>query len=117
MECRICKGNEITDVVNLGYLHPSAFLEKDEVSGKTYPLTLVECVNCGLVQLTENPPLDTMYRSGLNSSMVDDLKDIVKATYERVELKPMDLVIDIGCNDGALFQFYPKDIITVGGMS
>lgn len=119
MECRICKGTEMVDIIDFGDIYPSAFLKEDELPGKKYPLTLVECVNCGLVQLTENPPLDTMYRqywyrSGLNKSMVDDLKSVINSIYCHIRLEPMDLIIDIGCNDGALFQFYPKDVITVG---
>lgn len=101
MNCRICSGST-REILSLGNLYPSAFLAEGEEPRDRFPLTLVECNKCGLVQLKENPPLDTMYRqywyrSGLNKSMVADLADVVKAIERKIPLSPGDLVLDIGC--------------------
>ena len=48
------------------------------------------------------------YRSGLNSSMVSHLRDIVEKSLKLAPLRPGDLVIDIGSNDGTLLGFYPR---------
>jgi hypothetical protein len=46
------------------------------------------------------------YRSGLNQSMVDHLHNKVKKIYQSVEIKPGDLIIDIGSNDSTTLQGY-----------
>lgn len=117
--CRLC-GGQTTVAVDLGNLYPSAFLADEESPGKKYPLTLVECNDCHLVQLSENPPLDEMYRtywyrSGINPTMIGDLAAITADIEKRIRLNPGDVVIDIGCNDGTLFQTYrTKGLFTVG---
>jgi len=117
--CRLCGGRTAV-AVDLGNLYPSAFLAEGENPGKRYPLILVECDDCNLVQLSENPPLDEMYRtywyrSGANPTMTADLADITADIERRIRLNPGDVVIDIGCNDGTLFQTYKtKGLFTVG---
>ena len=117
--CRLC-GSETIEALSLGDLYPSAFLAKGEFPQQKYPLTLVECASCGLVQLSENPPLDTMYRtywyrSAANPTMIADLAGVTRTIESKTDLSEGDLVIDIGCNDGALFTTYSqKKIVTVG---
>lgn len=110
--CRVCKG-ELKDVLDLGEIYPSAFLKDDEKlseDGKA-PLCLVECKECGLVQLKHTIDLDLMYRqywyaSSLNKSMVSSLQDIVDDIKSREILEPADDIIDIGCNDGTMLAMY-----------
>jgi hypothetical protein len=117
-DCRVCKG-DLNILWDLGTIFPSNFIKADEVV-KRFPLQLAQCTKCGLVQLTENPPLDSMYRkywykSSLNKSMLNDLKDVVISVEKRVPLKDGDVVVDIGCNDGALFDFYTnKNLVKIG---
>lgn len=117
--CRICGGVTV-ERLSLGNLYPSAFLVEGELPGEKFPLTLVECEYCGLVQLSESPPLDTMYRqywyrSACNPSMVRDLAAVTHAIEDKIDLVDGDLVIDIGCNDGTLFSTYScKNLVTVG---
>lgn len=119
VKCRVC-GGSVVIAVDLGELYPSSFLADGETPGLKYPLTLVECQSCHLVQLSENPPLDEMYRtywyrSGANPTMIADLADVTADIESRIKLQAGDVVIDIGCNDGTLFQTYKtKDLFTVG---
>ena len=119
MNCRLC-GEKTVEVLSLGGLYPSTFLAEGELPQQKYPLTLVQCEKCNLVQLSENPPLDTMYRtywyrSAANPTMVTDLADVTHAIESRISLSEGDLVIDIGCNDGVLFSTYScEDLVTVG---
>jgi NDP-4-keto-2,6-dideoxyhexose 3-C-methyltransferase len=80
------------------------------------PLQLVKCTGddaCGLLQLAHSYDLGEMYgdnygyRSGLNASMVEHLQAKVRRILGLVELRPGDLVVDIGSNDGTTLAAYP----------
>lgn len=120
--CRVCRGN-LRWGLDLGLIHPSAFLTYEERGGKTehdkVPLILAECEDCGLIQLKHTVNLDLMYRqywysSSLNKSMVSSLQDIVRYSQSVFPLKENDTVLDIGCNDGTLLGLYPKNVTKVG---
>ncbi len=81
------------------------------------PLDLVRCDmtrnqdGCGLVQLRHSVPGSILYqsywyRSGVNQTMTRNLHDIARQAEEMVGLRPGDLVVDIGCNDGTLLDGY-----------
>lgn len=117
-KCRICKG-ATKEALNLGEIYPSAFLNKGEPLPEAQEMILVVCEDCGLVQIGDHPPLDTMYRqyyyqSGINPTMVKALKDVVDKAMELVPLKYGDIVADIGANDGTTLGFYPSEVVTVG---
>src|SRR5437868_11511028 len=90
------------------------------------PLRLVKCFGdesvCGLLQLEHSYDLGEMYgenygyRSGLNASMVAHLHRKVERIAGLVELKPGDLVIDIGSNDGTTLGAYRQDGLTLVGV-
>jgi hypothetical protein len=69
-----------------------------------------------LVQLKHTCDLEQLYgdnygyRSGLNSSMVEHLKGLVKEIEKRIQLTPDDLVVDIASNDGTLLSSYPSNL-------
>lgn len=42
------------------------------------------------------------------------LADIVSSSIKRVHIKPGDIVVDIGANDGTLLSYYPKTITRIG---
>ncbi len=118
--CRICGSEQLETVLDLGEIYPSDFV-KTQKGLKKEPLALVKCQGCGLVQLKDTVELDTMYkqkywyRSALNKSMLKDLRDVVESIEQRIELKDNDIVVDIGCNDGSLFDFYSnKNLIKIG---
>src|SRR3990167_3756324 len=116
-QCRVCKG-ELKTVLNYGEIYPSGFV-KEQTNLIKAPLVLARCTKCDLVQLQHTIDLDFMYRqywytSALNKSMVSSLKEVVEAALVRRSLLPGDVVVDIGCNDGTLFQFYPKYVTKIG---
>ncbi|MEP7361499.1 MAG: methyltransferase domain-containing protein, partial [Chloroflexota bacterium] len=90
----------------------------------TGPLQLVKCFGqdgcCGLLQLGHSYDLGEMYgdnygyRSGLNPSMVRHLHAKVERVRRQVALRPGDLVLDIGSNDGTTLAAYPSDVVRVG---
>ena len=84
------------------------------------PILLLLCSNCGLVQLGHNFNLkylygpDYGYRTGINKTMLNHVKEVVKYLSKKVKLKKKDLVLDIASNDGSLLKNYEKNVITFG---
>jgi hypothetical protein len=83
------------------------------------PLSLIRCVSCGLVQLEHAVDTNLMYkkywyRSGINQTMRDHLKSAVTKIMSFGTVKDGDVVIDIGCNDGTLFSYYPDNLVKIG---
>ena len=126
-QCRICKNNQLTPILDLGTQMLTGVFptEKNTQSVTSGPLRLVKCSGekaCGLVQLEHSYDLAEMYglnygyRSGLNKSMVDHLHGKIAKILQAIELKPEDLVIDIGSNDSTSLQAYPKNVATLVGI-
>jgi hypothetical protein len=73
---------------------------------------------CGLLQMEHSVPPEILYaaywyRSGTNSTMRNHLKGIVDSTMALLK-KDNCAVLDIGCNDGTLLDFYPTNFIKFG---
>lgn len=117
MHCRSCQG-ALTPVLELGNLYLNNFVRgRNELLPKS-PLTLSIC-RCGLVQLKDAPDLDALYRqywyrTGTNTTMLKQVKDVVDTSHKWQTLQKGDVVLDIGCNDGSLFGFLPGDVFKVG---
>ncbi len=99
-KCRICGGVKLVKVGDVGKVPISDFTDKPKKTRK-FPLELVFCPKCTLLQLAHNCPRDLMYKnywyeSGINQAIVDDLKSIA--------LHGRGTHIDIGCNDGTLLK-------------
>lgn len=110
--CRLCSGN-LTTVLDLGLIHVSSFIDTADQATPKIPIELTECDVCKLMQLRHTVDGDVMYReywyqSGLNSSMVSALKDVVDCALARVTLENNDVIVDIGANDGTLLRQYPS---------
>lgn len=118
-ECRIC-ANYLESVLDLGSIFPSDF----SVSGKgsiKIPLELMVCPVCRAVQLRHTVDRDIMYRqywyrSGLNNSMKDNLRELsdsVKDRHSPIEGE-IFTIIDIGCNDGTFLDFFGEEYWRIG---
>lgn len=118
--CRACDA-PLDTVLNLGELAISAFPRPGDPIDRA-PLHLVQCQRCGLVQLADTVDPDRLfrdqywYRSGVNETMVEELRSIVEQATTRVALTHEDLVIDVGANDGTLlhqYGFYQRGLLRV----
>ena len=122
--CRFCHSELSRVVLDLGELHPSNFISKDSNGSTKVPLTVVECDECGLVQLKHTVDRDELYRqywyqSGLNKSMVDSLENVVheaECYLNDMSCGTLDgmVVVDIGANDGTMLRMFPEGVYTVG---
>jgi len=113
INCRISGSTNLIPVLSLGeqYLTGVFPRKRDEVITMG-PLELLWCPDSGLLQLGHSYDLDEMYgenygyRSGLNQSMVDHLKNKVNHLQRLRPIRSGDLVLDIGSNDATLLKSY-----------
>ena len=119
--CRVCGSAALTPVINLGEQHlQGSFVKpgKESPPLRKIPLTLLRCdptrdeKACGLLQMEHSVPPEVLYssywyRSGTNNTMRTHLKGIVDEAVQIIDMKTAT-VLDIGCNDGTLFDFYPN---------
>ena len=119
--CRNCKNTELFDLFSLGKISftgrfPNTIRQNVP---KAY-LNVLMCKKCKLVQLDRNFDLNYLYgksygyRTGINKTMTDHVKKIVRKCSALVKLKSKQYVLDIGSNDATLLNFYANDIIKVG---
>jgi len=119
--CRVCGSQSLKKVIDLGpqYLQGS-FVKpgKEMPSTRKIDCVLVRCNPeedenaCGLLQMQHSVPPEILYaaywyRSGTNDTMRNHLKGIVNSALEIIK-KENASVLDIGCNDGTLLNYYPE---------
>src|ERR1035437_3752186 len=119
-KCRSCGSKNLIKIISLGNQYLSDFTKINK-KPKSFPLALVLCKTCHLVQLDYTTPAKYLYterygyKSGVNKTMQDELKEIVHASLKKTN-KPANkiIAIDIGANDGTLLNQYPKNVYSIG---
>jgi SAM-dependent methyltransferase len=125
--CRVCGSKALTKVIDLGeQFLQGTFVKpgKEMPPVRKIPMTLMRCdptldeKACGLLQMEHSVPPEVLYssywyRSGTNTTMKNHLQGIVKEVLELIK-KPKARVLDIGCNDGTLLNFYPQEFEKFG---
>lgn len=88
----------------------------------TYPLNLIYCKNCGLLQLDYivDPeivfPKNYPYRTGLTNMLIRNFRELTEKVIPQYHLRTGDLVIDIGSNDGTLLKAFKEKGMRVLGV-
>jgi NDP-4-keto-2,6-dideoxyhexose 3-C-methyltransferase len=127
--CRICGNTDLLPVLNLGtQALTGVFPRRIDEEIATGPLELVKCDDtagqdtCGLLQLHHSYAGHLIYgnnygyRSGLNQSMVDHLRNKANAIKQIVPLHSGDLILDVGSNDGTLLRAMQEPGVALIGM-
>jgi hypothetical protein len=131
--CQSCSSPDLEPVLSLGMLpacnafHPIGSRVESE---KFYPHDMLRCPKCELVQLgfiqpqTETFPASYPYTSSTTRALRENFADLATEANAIIGLKPEDLVIDIGGNDGNLLSNFvgkqrvlnvtPEDIGALG---
>ena len=119
--CRNCKSKYFSKLFTLGKMCFTGKFPKNLTTNiPKVVISLIMCKSCKLVQLDRNfnPKYlyDTNYgyRTGINATMTQHVKGVVKESLKIVKLKKRDSVLDIASNDGTLLNFYKKNIFRVG---
>ena len=118
--CRICKSSKLVNLFSLGKLcFTGKFPSKKQIIKKE-PIKLILCKNCQLVQLAHNFNLkylygpDYGYRTGINKTMLNHVRNITRLLTKKKSLKKTDMVLDIASNDGSLLNSYKSSVIKFG---
>jgi SAM-dependent methyltransferase len=122
--CRSCASSELAPILSLGETPlANALLRKEEL-GKpelTYPLDLVLCTVCSLVQITETVPAERLfgeylYFSSFSETMLQHARTLVERIIAERRLGPQNCVVEVASNDGYLLQYYKKADVGVLGI-
>lgn len=122
--CRICGSADLLPILSLGKMPlANALLTAEELNKPEpkYPLDLVFCPHCSLVQITETVPPEKLFHQYLYfSSFSDTVLQNARSISERMislrKLNEKSLVVEIASNDGYLLQYYHKHSIPVLGI-
>jgi hypothetical protein len=123
--CQVCNSDQVRLVLDLGHQPLCDTLLTKEMLNEaeaTYPLRMCWCPECTLVQidycvdgsLVYHP--DYPYRSGITKELSEYQVNISKSLIAKYGLKPADLVVDIGSNDGTLLSGFKRDGIRALGV-
>jgi hypothetical protein len=123
--CRACSGTRLIPVLDLGTtplanrLPTREQLELAEPE-PVYPLRLVLCPNCSLVQITETVPPEILFRdylyfSSFSDTMLRHAAASANALVDRMQLGVQSLVVEAASNDGYLLKnFVARGIPVLG---
>lgn len=116
--CRLCESKALHEIISLGdqYLLRLTAEPSDTVRA---PLDLVNCRQCGLVQLRHTVHRDVLhrehwYQSGVNESSRLALLDVAETAMSLAQPRAGAVVLDIGCNNGFLLRQYPEELVRIG---
>lgn len=123
--CRSCNNTALEKVLDLG-VTPLAdrFLSEKQLAEKEpmYPLEVVFCPSCSLVQILETVPPDVLfcddypYYSSVSDALARHTKANVEELIEKRKLDSRSLIVELASNDGYLLRYYAQKNIPVLGI-
>lgn len=122
--CRSCGCAELQEVLSLGRTPlANALLTAEQLTQpeETYPLELVFCSQCSLVQLIESVSPEKLFRdyvyfSSFSDTMLRHAQTLCSALAGSKNLDAASLVIEVASNDGYLLQNYKRAGVPVLGI-
>jgi len=122
--CRACDGEQLTLVLSLGKTPLANSLVELARRGEPeprFPLDLVLCESCALLQITETVPPEVMFRdyryfSSFSDTMLKHAAAIADRLVKERGLGPSSLAAEIASNDGYLLKNYVGHGVPVLGI-
>ena len=108
--CRSCSFEHLHPILELGSLPLANALRTDPSAPEArFPLELVFCERCSLVQITETVRPEVLfehylYLSSFSDGMLAHAKAYAEDVRDRLQLDATGLVVEIASNDGYLLQ-------------
>jgi len=111
--CRCCQKSSFVEVLDLGTQPVADRLVPQSHAGlpePRYPLAIVLCENCGLVQLTHAVPAtelfcnDYPYFSSVSPELLAHAREHALSVIDRCKLTPASFAVEIASNDGYLLR-------------
>ncbi len=124
-KCQVCGNKVLKEVLDLGHqpivqnYRTEKELHEEEV---TYPLRLVHCNECGLLQIDYivDPklvfPPHYPYRTGLTNMLIRNFESLAESLKGAGHYSDGDLIVDIGSNDGTLLSSFQRRGMKVVGV-
>ena len=122
-KCTVCEKSKINSVLDLGF-HPlcdDLIKLNSKKKCKLYKVTILFCKECKTAfQKYEVPkkilfPQSYHYRSNLTEDVTQGMRGIIQESSKIFKSLKNKVVLDVGCNDGSLLDFFKKKkAITVG---
>ncbi len=122
--CRICGQEDLLPICNLG-MQPLAnrllLAPQRAETEPHFPLRLIRCAGCGLVQLQDIVPPSELfehyeYIPSVSRDYMEHFSMFANECIEKMHLDTDSLVIDIGSNDGSLLSMFAQHTIPVLGI-
>lgn len=124
-KCQVCSSSNLISLLEMGHHAPcDSLLTKDDLNKQevTFPLNLVRCSDCSLVQIDYVVAPETLfpeeypYRSGITESLVKRLKSTSRSVLTRYPHFKDSVCVDIGSNDGTLLKGFQAEGLDVIGI-
>lgn len=114
-KCRSCGAKRFKSILDLGK-HPwcGDFLTRKEIGKEQYfPLHLVYCLNCTLLQLNFTVPKEKMfsnhsYLSSTTKTLKNYFYKLALENKKQFNIKKKEVILDIGGNDGTQMMQYKR---------
>ncbi len=115
--CQVCQSRELDAVFFAGYLPPvngMPVIGTRPTEQPAYPAQVLTCRRCKLAQLglVVDPailfPPSYPYTSGTTKILRDNFAELYAEVAQVYPLKPTDLAVDVGSNDGTLLSNFLK---------
>jgi SAM-dependent methyltransferase len=122
--CRVCGDPSLLPILDLGVTAlANSFLRPDQASDPEprFPLRLVLCQGCGLVQLDEKVPPELMFKHYLYVTGTSDLarshaQFLASSLSARFGLSGRDRVFEAASNDGTVLRAFQQRGLPVLGI-
>ena len=124
LACRACGGTSFSSVLDLGRTPlANSYLRAEDLARPEprFPLEVVRCRGCTLVQLTETVPPQTLfseylYFSSFSSTMLAHARALAASLVRERRLGAASLVVEVASNDGYLLRGYVDAGVPVLGI-
>jgi len=122
--CRSCGAEHLPTILSLGRTPlANSLLRREQLNAaeENYPLDLVFCAACTLVQISETVPPERLFRdylyfSSYSDTMLQHAHTLASRIIDERALDPGSLVIEVASNDGYLLQYYRERGVPVLGI-
>ena len=115
--CQVCNSKRLDSVLFVGFIPPvntMPVVGSIPVEEVAYPLEMLRCCNCGLVQISLEVAPEVLfpesypYLSGSTRILRSNFADLLVESEGLLKLTKDKLVIDIGSNDGTLLSNFQE---------
>lgn len=115
--CILCDGSNLTKILDLGDIPlPNELPLLSDPPDELFPLNVVFCNGCKLVQLGDIVSPERMFQNyryvpSTSQVLVNHFKESAHIIFQKLNLNSDSIVVDIGSNDG-LFLSFMKELGT-----